>query len=235
MWWGCPQFNTNTITMNRFLLFLFLVSPIVSAQTILLDDPFATGTTNGMSGVGNVAWFADAPNDCGGDGATFEAIGGTFVISNAEGSACCECETGGPALCGDNNTSLTVGPINGQGYYIQLSPGWINHNASGPMEPSANIPCANFNCGDITPGCGDPTGLPGMNSGGQDQMSISVNGIPYTSYCGNNIACPEPTLGFFNEDLNIEVIGGTQSSNEEYEISKVIFILAVLRFALETT
>jgi len=195
-----------------------------SQGTTLLQDPFANGTTSGTSGVGNISWAADPPNDCDGNTGTFLVNSdGDFEISDVEGAGCCGCAGGNEddPNCGDNNTTLEVGPIDGSGYYIEIAPDFIDISASGPMEPPSNVPCSNFTCGNTEPGCGDMAGPPGQNSFGQDQLVVSVNGIAIRSYCGTSEPCADPTLCFLDESIDILIIGGTQSSNESYTISEI--------------
>ncbi len=147
------------------------------------------------------------PGDCDAVAGTFGVENGGFVISEAEGLACCPCFPGGDNDCGANNNFASITGIQPVIQFCNISIEAVV-TLSGSLE------------------CGSPVNSCGLDGGDAMRIDVLLGGQRFElgSYCGTQQTGTFRLDNLSASDMDLiafEIQGGTQDSDEAYVIESI--------------
>lgn len=190
--------------MARFTLIalgLLLCSTSVFGQDIIDQINFDNTDNTDI----NIA--ALPPGDCDAVAGTFGVENGGFVISEAEGLACCPCFPGGASDCGANNNFASITGIQPVIQFCNISIEAVV-TLSGSLE------------------CGSPVNACGLDGGDAMRIDVLLGGQRFElgSFCGTQQTGTFRLDNLSASDMDFiafEIQGGTQDSDEAYVIESI--------------
>ena len=193
------------------------MSSFCKAQVIISQELFDDG--NGASSgtmSGGEPWLSTSFGNCDATPGNWSIAGGQFNINDIEGFGCCNCDGSAtpPLNCGNLQNEIIFGPINISNYWgfsIEID-----------VTTSGNLECLDLTNQPCQP---NPTSACSQD-GDQLAFYYSLDGGPYqlfSYFCGETHCIDESIFcSISGNSLSIRMVGGTQSTDEFYNIDNVI-------------